>query len=91
MKETNVIKAESLTKMFGDFTAVNAINFEVAKGEIRFWLDDDEQPFLTSNDKSPIGGDGHIGIRAWGGAVRTDTAMARAAVVSWPPPAADSP
>ena len=44
----------------------------MAKGEIRFWLDDDEQPFLTSNDKSPIGGDGHIGIRAWGGAVRTD-------------------
>ena len=45
---------------------------ELAKGEIRFWLDDDEQPFLTSNDESPIGGDGHIGIRAWGGAVRTD-------------------
>jgi ABC-2 type transport system ATP-binding protein len=34
MKETNVIQAESLTKMFGDFTAVNAITFEVKKGEI---------------------------------------------------------
>ncbi len=34
MKETNVIKAESLTKIFGDFTAVNAITFEVKKGEI---------------------------------------------------------
>src|SRR5690554_869142 len=34
MKETNVIEAEGLTKMFGDFTAVNAITFEVKKGEI---------------------------------------------------------
>jgi len=34
MKQTNVIKAEGLTKMFGDFTAVNAITFEVKKGEI---------------------------------------------------------
>ncbi len=34
MKETNVIKAEKLTKMFGDFTAVDAISFEVKKGEI---------------------------------------------------------
>ncbi len=34
MKKTNVIKAEGLTKMFGDFTAVNAISFEVKKGEI---------------------------------------------------------
>jgi ABC-2 type transport system ATP-binding protein len=34
MKETNVIQAKGLTKMFGDFTAVNAITFEVKKGEI---------------------------------------------------------
>jgi len=34
MKKTNVIKAEKLTKKFGDFTAVNAITFEVKKGEI---------------------------------------------------------
>ena len=34
MKHTNVIQAENLTKMFGDFTAVNAITFEVKKGEI---------------------------------------------------------
>ena len=34
MKKINVIKAENLTKMFGDFTAVNAISFEVKKGEI---------------------------------------------------------
>src|SRR5690606_4398991 len=34
MKEDNVIKAEDLTKTFGDFTAVNAISFEVKKGEI---------------------------------------------------------
>jgi len=34
MKETNVIQAEGLTKMFGDFTAVDAITFEVKKGEI---------------------------------------------------------
>jgi ABC-2 type transport system ATP-binding protein len=34
MKETNVIQAKGLTKMFGDFTAVDAITFEVKKGEI---------------------------------------------------------
>lgn len=34
MNNNNVIKAEGLTKMFGDFTAVNAITFEVKKGEI---------------------------------------------------------
>jgi len=34
MKEDNVIEAEELTKTFGDFTAVNAISFEVKKGEI---------------------------------------------------------
>lgn len=34
MKKENVIVAEGLTKMFGDFTAVNAITFDVKKGEI---------------------------------------------------------
>lgn len=34
MNNSNVIQAEGLTKMFGDFTAVNAITFEVKKGEI---------------------------------------------------------
>tara|TARA_R110000796_G_C14570566_1_gene435706 strand:- start:5638 stop:6366 length:729 start_codon:yes stop_codon:yes gene_type:complete len=34
MKKDNVIEAEDLTKTFGDFTAVNAITFEVKKGEI---------------------------------------------------------
>ncbi|WP_417889794.1 ABC transporter ATP-binding protein [Xanthomarina gelatinilytica] len=34
MKKTNVIQAEDLTKMFGDFKAVNGITFEVKKGEI---------------------------------------------------------
>ncbi|MEO8932712.1 MAG: ABC transporter ATP-binding protein [Xanthomarina sp.] len=34
MKNTNVIQAEGLTKMFGDFTAVNAITFDVKQGEI---------------------------------------------------------
>lgn len=33
MKDT-VIRAENLTKKFGDFIAVNQINFEVSKGEI---------------------------------------------------------
>ena len=31
---TNVIQVENLTKKFGDFIAVNAITFEVKKGEI---------------------------------------------------------
>ncbi|TVZ28717.1 ABC-2 type transport system ATP-binding protein [Gillisia sp. Hel_I_86] len=34
MEKENVIEVENLTKMFGDFTAVNAITFEVKKGEI---------------------------------------------------------
>jgi ABC-2 type transport system ATP-binding protein len=34
MKTENVIEAENLTKVFGDFTAVNHISFEVKKGEI---------------------------------------------------------
>nr|AWJ66176.1 methionine ABC transporter ATP-binding protein [uncultured bacterium] len=33
MKE-NAIQVENLTKMFGDFTAVNNISFEVGKGEV---------------------------------------------------------
>lgn len=34
MKEENVIISKGLTKRFGDFTAVDAITFEVKKGEI---------------------------------------------------------
>lgn len=34
MKKENVIAVEELTKAFGDFKAVNAISFEVKKGEI---------------------------------------------------------
>ena len=34
MENNNVIQVEGLTKMFGDFTAVNAITFDVKQGEI---------------------------------------------------------
>ena len=34
MKEKKIIRVENLTKQFGDFTAVNAISFDVKKGEI---------------------------------------------------------
>ena len=34
MNNQNVIEAQKLTKKFGDFTAVNAISFNVKKGEI---------------------------------------------------------
>lgn len=34
MKDNNVIVAESLTKMFGDFVAVDHISFQVKEGEI---------------------------------------------------------
>ena len=34
MRAENVIEVEELTKMFGDFTAVDSITFEVKKGEI---------------------------------------------------------
>lgn len=34
MKKETAIKAENLTRMFGDFTAVDHISFNVAQGEI---------------------------------------------------------
>ena len=34
MNQNNIIQTKDLTKKFGDFTAVNAITFEVKKGEI---------------------------------------------------------
>lgn len=34
MKQSNIISVHNLTKIFGEFTAVNNISFEVAKGEI---------------------------------------------------------
>ena len=34
MKDTNIIQVKNLTKMFGDFTAVDTITFVVKKGEI---------------------------------------------------------
>ena len=34
MKNINIIQVEDLTKMFGDFTAVSGIDFEVRRGEI---------------------------------------------------------
>ncbi|MDO4160083.1 MAG: ABC transporter ATP-binding protein [Prevotellaceae bacterium] len=34
MKDNNVIEAENLTKIFGTFTAVNHISFQVKEGEI---------------------------------------------------------
>ena len=37
IEQENVIIAKGLTKMFGDFIAVNAISCEVKKGEIQDW------------------------------------------------------
>ena len=34
MKKENAIQVENLTKMFGNFTAVNSISFQVGKGEV---------------------------------------------------------
>ncbi|MEO1863008.1 MAG: hypothetical protein ABGY13_08000, partial [Verrucomicrobiia bacterium] len=67
-KEIKTLAKRGLRPSFGwrNFRA------ELAKGEIRFWLGDSGEPLLTAKDESPIEGEGHIGIRAWGGAVRTD-------------------
>ncbi len=67
-KEIKTLAKRGLRPSFGwrNFRA------ELAKGEIRFWLGDSGEPLLTVKDESPIEGEGHIGIRAWGGAVRTD-------------------
>ena len=67
-KEIKILAKRGLRPSFGwrNFRA------ELAKGEIRFWLGDSGEPLLTVKDESPIEGEGHIGIRAWGGAVRTD-------------------
>ena len=45
---------------------------ELTGGTLRLWLNGDDQPTLTADDEKPIEGKGHAGIRAWGGAVRTD-------------------
>ena len=45
---------------------------ELAGGTLRLWLNGEDQPTLTADDEKPIEGKGHAGIRAWGGAVRTD-------------------
>ena len=45
---------------------------ELAGGTVRLWLNEKDQPILTADDEKPINGKGHAGIRAWGGAVRTD-------------------
>ena len=34
IKDNNVIQVENLTKLFGDFAAVNQISFQVKAGEI---------------------------------------------------------
>ena len=67
-KEIKTLAKRGLRPSFGwhNFRA------ELAKGELRFWLGDNKEPILTAKDESPIEGEGHIGIRAWGGAVRTD-------------------
>ena len=48
------------------------VRVELTGGTLRVWLDGAEAPFLAVTDEKPIEGKGHIGIRAWGGAVRTD-------------------
>jgi hypothetical protein len=48
------------------------VRVELTGGTLRVWLDGAEAPFLAVTDEKPIEGKGHIGIRAWGGVVRTD-------------------
>ena len=45
---------------------------ELTGGTLRLWLNGENEPTLTADDEKPIEGKGHAGIRAWGGAVRTD-------------------
>ena len=45
---------------------------ELTQGELILWTGDNEQIALRFKDDTPIEGKGYIGIRAWGGAVRTD-------------------
>ena len=53
---------------------IDWLNFrvELTHGELTLWTGDNEKIALSVKDKTPIEGKGHIGIRAWGGAVRTD-------------------
>ena len=67
-KETTTLAKRELRNAYGwrQFRA------DLVKGKLQLWLGDDQQPFLTATDEKPLEGEGHIGIRAWGGAVRTD-------------------
>ena len=45
---------------------------ELTHGKIILWTGENENISLSCEDKKPIEGKGHIGIRAWGGAIQTD-------------------
>ena len=45
---------------------------EITHGKLILWTGENENISLSFEDKKPIEGKGHIGIRAWGGAIQTD-------------------
>ena len=66
--DTRTLAKRELRNSFG----WRDVRVELTGGTLRVWLDGAEAPFLAVTDEKPIEGKGHIGIRAWGGAVRTD-------------------
>ena len=66
--ETRTLAKRELRNSFG----WRDVRVELTGGTLRVWLDGAEAPFLAATDEKPIEGTGHIGVRAWGGAVRTD-------------------
>ena len=66
--ETKVLAKRNLTNISGWIT----FKAELTKEKLSIWLGGSKQITITTKDNMPIEGNGHIGIRAWGGAVRTD-------------------
>ncbi len=66
--DTRTLAKRELRNSFG----WRDVRVELTGGTLRVWLDGAEAPFLAVTDEKPIEGKGYIGVRAWGGAVRTD-------------------
>ncbi|HCV98580.1 MAG TPA: hypothetical protein DGJ56_04705, partial [Verrucomicrobiales bacterium] len=66
--DTQTLAKRKLRNSFG----WRDVRVELTGGTLRVWLEGDEAPFLATTDEKPFEGTGHIGVRAWGGAVRTN-------------------
>ena len=75
--EIKFLRHDEDTKVLAKCELPNIVDWlkfrvELTHGELILRTGDNKQIILRVKDETPIEGKGHIGIRAWGGAVRTD-------------------